>query len=203
MKNDQKTNLLVGCAAGFSGDRTDAALPVVQALIASGQPAVLIFETLAERTLALAQLARRTDPDAGYEPLLVDLLRPVLAQCLAHGVRIVSNFGAANPAGAARRIHQLAAELGLRAPRIAVVQGDGVLANRKHTPRSNFVIRAQIHDGGHPQINDQLGVIWCQSIQTIGSKQRSPTGFSPVSSRIAAQVTKVDNGLKLDDSFIK
>ena len=74
------TPLRVGCAAGFSGDRTDAALPVVQALIASGQPAVLIFETLAERTLALAQLARRTDPDAGYEPLLVDLLRPVLAQ---------------------------------------------------------------------------------------------------------------------------
>ena len=116
--------LRIGCAAGFSGDRTDAAAPVVQALIASGQPAVLIFETLAERTLALAQLARRTQPDAGYEPLLVDLLQPVLADCLAHGVRIVSNFGAANPAGAARRIHQLAAELGLRAPRIAVVQGD-------------------------------------------------------------------------------
>ena len=75
-------------------------------------------------TLALAQLARRTDPDAGYEPLLVDLLRPVLAQCLAHGVRIVSNFGAANPHGAARRIHALAAELGLARPRIAVLQGD-------------------------------------------------------------------------------
>lgn len=89
--------LLVGCAAGFSGDRTDAAAPVVQALVASGKPAVLIFETLAERTLALAQLARRTDPDAGYEPLLVDMLRPVLGDCLAHGVRIVSNFGAANP----------------------------------------------------------------------------------------------------------
>ncbi len=116
--------LRIGCAAGFSGDRTDAAAPVVQALIASGQPAVLIFETLAERTLALAQLARRTQPDTGYEPLLVDLLQPVLADCLAHGVRIVSNFGAANPAGASRRIHQLAAALGLRAPRIAVVQGD-------------------------------------------------------------------------------
>ena len=118
------SNLLVGCAAGFSGDRTDAALPVVQTLIARGLPSVLIFETLAERTLALAQLARRTDPDAGYEPLLVDLLQPVLAQCLAHGVRIVSNFGAANPHGAARRIHALAAQLGLRRPRIAVVQGD-------------------------------------------------------------------------------
>ncbi len=55
---------------------------MVDALIAAGGPAVLIFETLAERTLALAQLARRADPDAGYEPLLDDMLRPVLARCL-------------------------------------------------------------------------------------------------------------------------
>ena len=118
------TPLLIGCAAGFSGDRVDAAGPVVQELIASRQPAVLIFETLAERTLALAQLARRQDPDAGYEPLLLDILTPVLADCLAHGIRIVSNFGAANPAGAARAIAGLARQLGTRAPRIAVVHGD-------------------------------------------------------------------------------
>jgi hypothetical protein len=119
-----RTPLRIGCAAGFSGDRTDAAGPVVDALIAAGGPAVLIFETLAERTLALAQLARHDDPLGGYEPLLDDLLRPVLARCLAGGVRIVSNFGAANPPGAARRIAALARELGLREPRIAVVSGD-------------------------------------------------------------------------------
>ena len=116
--------LRIGCAAGFSGDRTDAAGPVVDALIAAGGPAFLIFETLAERTLALAQLARRGDPAAGYEPLLADMLRPVLARCAAHGIRIVSNFGAANPAGAAQRIHALARELGLAPLRIAVVEGD-------------------------------------------------------------------------------
>lgn len=116
--------LHIGCAAGFSGDRTDAAGPVVDALLAAGGPGVLIFETLAERTLALAQLARRDDPLGGYEPLLDDLLRPVLARCLAGGVRIVSNFGAANPQGAAARIAVLARELGVRVPRIAVVLGD-------------------------------------------------------------------------------
>ena len=52
-----KPNLRVGCAAGFSGDRTDAAGPIVDAMLATGGPSVLIFETLAERTLALAQLA--------------------------------------------------------------------------------------------------------------------------------------------------
>lgn len=116
--------LRVGCAAGFSGDRTDAAGPVVDALLAAGGPAVLVFETLAERTLALAQLARRRDPDSGWEPLLDDLLNPVLARCLAGGIRIVSNFGAANPEGAARRIAALARAQGLAPPRIAVVQGD-------------------------------------------------------------------------------
>ncbi|HEY0818379.1 MAG TPA: acyclic terpene utilization AtuA family protein [Rhizobacter sp.] len=123
--------LHIGCAAGFSGDRTDAAAPVADALIASGAPSVLIFETLAERTLALAQLARREQPDAGYEPLLDELLRPVLARCLQHGVRIVSNFGAANPMGAARRILALAAELGLRPPRVAVVEGDDLMGEAR------------------------------------------------------------------------
>lgn len=123
---NKRTNLLIGCAAGFSGDRTDAALPVVRELIQRGQPSVLIFETLAERTLALAQLARRGDSEGGYEPLLDDLLRPVLELCLEHGIRIVSNFGAANPLGAARRIRILSEELGVRLPRIAVVHGDDI-----------------------------------------------------------------------------
>jgi Acyclic terpene utilisation family protein AtuA len=118
--------LRVGCAAGFSGDRTDAATGVVDTLVRLGGPAVLIFETLAERTLALAQIARRSDPGAGYEPLLDDLVAPVLARCLAHDIRIVSNFGAANPRGAALRILAIARAQGLPAPRVAVVEGDDV-----------------------------------------------------------------------------
>lgn len=116
--------LLIGSGAGFSGDRTDAALPVVRSLIAAGGPAVLMFETLAERTLALAQLARRSDPARGYEPLLDALLAPVLGLCLANGIPIVGNFGAANPHAAAQRVRALAAELGLAPPRVAAVAGD-------------------------------------------------------------------------------
>jgi hypothetical protein len=116
--------LAVGCGAGFSGDRVDAGAPVVRTLIERGGPAALIFENLAERTLATQQLAKRANPELGYEPLLDLELRPVLADCLAHGITIVGNFGAANPDGAARLIHRLAAELGLAQPRIAVVRGD-------------------------------------------------------------------------------
>lgn len=97
---------------------------MVRTLVSRGGPACLIYETLAERTLALAQLRRRADPDAGHDSRLEGFLRPVLSDCLAHGIAIVSNFGAANPRGAAKRIATLAALLGLEVPRIAVVEGD-------------------------------------------------------------------------------
>ena len=116
--------LAVGCGAGFSGDRVDAGLPVVRMLIARGGPAAMIYENLAERTLATQHLSKRSNPQLGYEPLLELQLRPVLADCLAHGITIVGNFGAANPDGAARLVQRLAQELGLPAPRIAVVRGD-------------------------------------------------------------------------------
>jgi len=119
---------LIGNGAGFSGDRLDVALPVVETLIARGGPAAMTFETLAERTLALGVLARRGDAAMGYEPMLIPLLRPVLGPCLAHGIPIIGNFGAANPRGAAAAIMRLAAELGLHAPRVAVVEGDDVAA---------------------------------------------------------------------------
>ena len=131
--------LHIGCAAGFSGDRIDAAAPVVRTLIERGGPAFLVYETLAERTLALAQLSRRGDPEGGYEPRLDALLRPVLADCLRHGIRIVGNFGAANPAGAAARIAALARELGLTVPRIAVIQGDDLSG-----PEYRALLRSQI-----------------------------------------------------------
>lgn len=134
--------LAVGCGAGFSGDRVDAAPPVVRTLVARGGPAALVFENLAERTLALQHLARRADPALGYEPLLVQELRPVLADCLRHGITIVGNFGAANPEGAARVIRELAAELGLAPPRIGVVTGDDL-----SDERGRGILRAQLEGG--------------------------------------------------------
>jgi hypothetical protein len=116
--------LAIGCAAGFGGDRTDAAGPVVETLIARGGPRVLIFEVLAERTLALAQLERRADPGRGHAPLMEAMLGPVLGRCLDHGLLVVSNFGAANPRAAARQLRRIALEQGISQMRLAVVEGD-------------------------------------------------------------------------------
>ena len=118
------TKVFIGAGAGFAGDRTDAAGPVVDALAKLDGPRFLMFETLAERTLALSQLERRRDPSRGFNPALEKFVGPVLARCLRDGIRIAGNFGAANPRGAAERILAMAREQGLQAPKIAVVEGD-------------------------------------------------------------------------------
>lgn len=115
--------LRIGCGAGYAGDRIDPA----KALAERGGLDVLVFECLAERTIALAQLQRLRDPQAGFDPLLRERMRAVLPACVAGGVRIVSNMGAAHPHAAARAVLEVARELGLPRLRVAVVGGDDVL----------------------------------------------------------------------------
>jgi hypothetical protein len=116
----------VGNCAGFSGDRIDAPGPVVDTLIALGGPAAVFFEVLGERTVALAQLEKRRDPERGYEPMLERLLEPILERCARHNIAIIGKFGAANPPGAAKVIAKLALRLGMPDLRIGVVHGDDV-----------------------------------------------------------------------------
>ncbi|MFY0634292.1 MAG: DUF1446 domain-containing protein [Vannielia sp.] len=112
----------IGTGAGFSGDRIDPAVDLAR----RGKLDFLVFECLAERTIALAQLARKADPSRGYDGLLEARMRAVLPDCAAHGTRIVSNMGAANPLASAEATARIAQELGLTL-RIAAVLGDDVL----------------------------------------------------------------------------
>ena len=115
--------LRLGAGAGYSGDRIEPAAELAE----HGELDCLVFECLAERTIALAQQARRSDPEAGFDPLLEARMRAVLGTCARKRIRIVSNMGAANPVAAARKTAQVAAELGLGALKIAAVTGDDVL----------------------------------------------------------------------------
>ena len=113
----------LGAGAGYAGDRIEPAAELAR----DGDIQYLIFECLAERTIALAQQARRRDPQSGFDPLLEARMRAVLPTCAAKGIRIVTNMGAANPLGAARKTAAIAHELGLADLKIAAVQGDDVL----------------------------------------------------------------------------
>ncbi|TFW15152.1 DUF1446 domain-containing protein [Brevundimonas intermedia] len=112
----------IGSGAGFSEDRIDPAVDLAE----RGQLDFLVFECLAERTIALAVAARQADQAGGYDPLLEERLRAVLPACYLNGTRIVSNMGAANPQGAARRAAEVARDLGLVGLKIAAVVGDDV-----------------------------------------------------------------------------
>ena len=117
------TPFRIGSGAGYAGDRIDPA----QALAERGALDVLVFECLAERTIALAQLRRSHDPQHGYDPLLAARMRAVLPACVRQGTTIVSNMGAAHPEAAGAAVLAVARELGLPRLRVAVLTGDDVL----------------------------------------------------------------------------
>jgi hypothetical protein len=115
--------LRIGSGAGFADDRVEPAVELAE----RGELDYLVFECLAERTVALAQLDRLSDPHAGYNEWLRDRMEAVLPACAARGTRIITNMGAANPVAAAEVVAQVARGQGLTELRIAAVTGDDVL----------------------------------------------------------------------------
>jgi hypothetical protein len=114
----------LGAGAGYSGDRI---LPAVE-LAEKGNLDYLIFECLAERTVALAQLEKIKNSNLGFDPLLKDRMRAVLLTCKEKRVKIITNMGAANPKAAAEEILDIAKELGIQSLKIGLVSGDDVLS---------------------------------------------------------------------------
>jgi len=131
----------IGAGAGYSGDRIDPAVELAE----KGALDYLVFECLAERTIALAQKARLRDPAAGYDPLLEERMEAVLALCAQRGIRIVSNMGAANPMAAAEKTLDIARRMGLRGVRIAAVTGDDVIESLR-----SGMVTAQALEGALP-----------------------------------------------------
>ncbi|WP_342308114.1 acyclic terpene utilization AtuA family protein [Pseudomonas fluorescens] len=118
--------LRIGSGAGYSGDRIEPAVELAE----HGDLDYLVFECLAERTIALAQQARISDPQGGYDPLLSERMRRVLPfvgrREGRRRLRVITNMGAANPVAAALEVRRIANELGLGLKVVAVL-GDDVL----------------------------------------------------------------------------
>lgn len=112
----------IGGAAGFWGDSPEGA----RQLVTRGGIDYLVFDYLAEITLALLARIRAKKPDLGYVPDFIEVVAPLLPEIMARGIRVVSNGGGMNPEGAAAELARRAAALGL-SPKIAVVTGDDIL----------------------------------------------------------------------------
>lgn len=118
-----KPSVRIGCGAGFSGDRLEPALVLVQ----QGELDYLVLECLAERTIALAQRRKRQDATLGYDPLLERRIESLLPHLLEKKVRLITNMGAANPLAAAQKIIDIAQRLSLLVT-VAAVTGDDVFS---------------------------------------------------------------------------
>ena len=109
---------------GFWGDTSAGPAQLVE----RAQLDYLTLDYLAEVTMSILHKQRARDPQAGYATDFVAMLRAVLPQCAQKGTRVVSNAGGVNPGACARAVAAVAMELALPELRIAVVEGDDMLA---------------------------------------------------------------------------
>lgn len=119
-----RPSLRIGGASGFWGDSSVGAPQLVN----SGLIDVLVFDYLAETTMAILAAARARRPELGYATDFVDsAMAQVLPEAMRRGIRVISNAGGIHPQGCAQALRALARSMGLN-PRIAVVEGDDVSA---------------------------------------------------------------------------
>ena len=118
--------VLIGNAAGFWGDRPGAAAEIVARAPALD---VLTLDYLAELSLCIMAIQREKDPSAGYARDFVEVVRSLLPHWRGGGgVRVVSNAGGLAPAACAKACRAVLREAGFEQLRVAIVDGDDVLA---------------------------------------------------------------------------
>jgi hypothetical protein len=114
----------IGAGQGFYGDTPDGAIAVAE----RGEVSYICCDALAELTMAILQKDRLRDGSGGFARDLPAFMRALLPTAREQGIRIITNAGGMNPAGAARAVNDVADELGIHGLRVATVTGDDITA---------------------------------------------------------------------------
>ena len=115
----------IASGAGYAGDRIEPAIDVMK----NGEIDYIIFECLAERTIAIAQQEKLKNPEKGYNGLLEYRFEKILPICCEKKIKVITNMGAANPLGAIRKIKEIAKKSGIKNLKLAAVLGDDIYKN--------------------------------------------------------------------------
>ncbi|XP_042964215.1 uncharacterized protein LOC122298508 isoform X1 [Carya illinoinensis] len=106
----RREKVYIGCGAGFGGDRSLAALKLLQRV---KELNYLVLECLAERTLAERYQVMVSGGD-GYDSRISDWMSLLLPLAMERRICIITNMGAMDPCGAQEKVLEIAGSLGLR-----------------------------------------------------------------------------------------
>ena len=113
----------IGGACGFWGD---SAMATPQLLQVPGLQ-YLVYDYLAETTMAILAKTRAKDPALGYATDFVQaVMTPHLQAIHERGIKVIANAGGLNPEGCRDALLQIAQKQGI-ALRVAVVTGDDLM----------------------------------------------------------------------------
>ncbi len=112
--------IAIGGGQGFWGDSNDAAVH----LLRHGDIQYLGCDYLAELTLSIMARQKLKNPDAGYARDFIGLMREAGVDAYRRGIRVITNAGGMNIAGAVEALRAEMAAQGLRGYRIGYVLGD-------------------------------------------------------------------------------
>ena len=119
-----RNTVRIGGGLGYWGD--DISAP--GRLVRDGRIDYLVMDFLAEVTMSILQKQKSRDPAKGYAADVLSIIRDVLPDALARGVKIVCNAGGVNPVGCAEQVRRVADELGLgEQVKVAAIAGDDLL----------------------------------------------------------------------------
>lgn len=119
----ENKTIRIGSGAGYGGDRIEPAID----LLAKADCDYIIFECLAERTIALANQEKKINPNKGYNPLSLYRFEMILDQykLKPFKTKIITNMGAANSIALAQEVKQMINDRGLNL-KVAAIMGDDI-----------------------------------------------------------------------------
>ena len=171
----------IGCASAFYGDSQLAARQLVE----NGNIDYLVFDYLAETTMAILSRARMRDPNLGYAVDFVTVaMKDVLADCAVKGIKVVANAGGVNVPACIAALEALCEELRIDLS-IAGVFGDDLM------------------DRG-PELRD-LGLTEMESGEPLPDKLASLNaylGARPIADALAAGADVVVTGRVVDSAVV-
>lgn len=115
----------------------DSCLSTAQ-LLADGRCDYVIYDALAEVTMAILTKARMKDPDRGYAEDIIANIGAHLCHLREQGVRVVTNAGGVNPQSAAARLRSIASAAGVEI-RVATVSGDDLISETRRAARAGHI----------------------------------------------------------------